>query len=89
MSRNRLEITLSDEQLGQLDEARGHEPRASFVKRAVAAFVFRDPLTKLVQDGPGFSGEQMRGGMRAVMERPVAHRVSGHLPTCRCPVCKP
>lgn len=32
---NRLEITLSDEQWDRLDGARGHEPRASFVKRAL------------------------------------------------------
>jgi hypothetical protein len=32
---NRLELTLSDEQWDRLDGARGHEPRASFVKRAL------------------------------------------------------
>jgi hypothetical protein len=31
----RLEITVSDELLARLDAARGHEPRASFIKRAL------------------------------------------------------
>ena len=35
MSRYRLELTLSEELLGALDERRGHEPRASFVKRVL------------------------------------------------------
>lgn len=34
---NRIEITLSDERLAALDTARGHEPRASFIKRALDA----------------------------------------------------
>jgi hypothetical protein len=33
----RLEITLSEEQWDRLNAARGHEPRASFVKRALEA----------------------------------------------------
>jgi hypothetical protein len=32
---NRVEVTLSDEAWGRLESLRGHEPRASFVKRAL------------------------------------------------------
>jgi hypothetical protein len=35
MSRYRLEITLDEATLVALDGARGHEPRASFVKRVL------------------------------------------------------
>src|SRR5687767_11308541 len=36
---HRLEITLQDELLAALDAARGHEPRASFVKRTLSEAV--------------------------------------------------
>lgn len=32
---HRLELTLSDEQWDALNEQRGHEPRASFIKRTL------------------------------------------------------
>ena len=35
MTIHRIEITLSDDRLEALDAARGHEPRASFIKRAL------------------------------------------------------
>src|SRR4051812_4678771 len=41
----RLEITVSDEMLTRLDAARGHEPRASFVKRALVEMLDVEPLT--------------------------------------------
>jgi hypothetical protein len=44
---HRLEITLSDEQWARLNEARGHEARASFVKRA---------LEKALSEAQGQSG---------------------------------
>src|SRR3954468_7352605 len=81
MSRHRLEITLSDEQLAVLDEARRHEPRASFVKRAIEAFIGRDPLTRLVQDGPGLSEAQLLGGMRAVTDPAELKAASGERAT--------
>lgn len=37
---HRLELTLSDEQWDALNEQRGHEPRASFVKRMLDAGLF-------------------------------------------------
>lgn len=39
MPSKRLELTLSDEVWTRLEKARGHEPRASFVKRALEAFL--------------------------------------------------
>lgn len=39
----RLEITVSDEMLTRLDAARGHEPRASFVKRALESALDETP----------------------------------------------
>lgn len=36
---HRIEITLSDDKLASLDAARQHEPRASFIKRAIDAQV--------------------------------------------------
>lgn len=47
MSAKRIEITVSEETWGRLNAARGHEPRASFVKRALeralAPVVIGDP----------------------------------------------
>jgi hypothetical protein len=45
MSRYRLEITLGEDLLARLDERRGHEPRASFVRRALVDRV-ASPLTR-------------------------------------------
>jgi hypothetical protein len=36
---HRLEITLNEELLAELDEQRGEEPRATFVKRALGAML--------------------------------------------------
>jgi hypothetical protein len=38
MSRHRLELRLDDELLAKVDELRGHEPRASFVKRVLGEY---------------------------------------------------
>lgn len=55
MSRHRLEVTLDERQLKALDEARGFEPRASYVKRWISALgsgqaaPSREPVMPTVQ----------------------------------------
>lgn len=59
----RLEITVSDEVLAGLDVARGHEPRASFVKRALERVLAERPGLYI----PGFgSVPDDEGGRQAV-----------------------
>jgi hypothetical protein len=54
---HRLEITLSDEQNARLEQARGHEPRASYVKRALeSALAGPCPGTPAAVPNPRGSG---------------------------------
>jgi hypothetical protein len=63
MSRYRLEVTLDDEQLAALDAARGHEPRASYVKRMLfPTVVDRAPV-------PAPAAEVRRGSMSPGLQR--------------------
>ena len=53
MDAKRIEITVSEELWRRVEVARGHEPRASFVKRALGEFLARDPgaLEKSLTEG--------------------------------------
>lgn len=61
MSRYRLEVTLDDEQLAALDAARGHEPRASYVKRVLFA--------QAVGRAPAPTADLQRGSMSPGLQR--------------------
>lgn len=45
MNARRIELTLSQERWEQLEAARGHEPRASFIKRALESALSDDGRT--------------------------------------------
>lgn len=80
----RLELTLSDEQVERLDGARGHEPRASFVKRWIDGLEL--PLTpeqqadvdRVVGDATGVEAMarlQAEGNRRSAVLLEAKHRV--------------
>ncbi len=83
----RLEITVSDDTLGRLDELRGHEPRASFVRRALEA-----ALGSTGDVAPSTPGLRATDGGRLAGERPspASLRAPGrlHHPRCACALCK-
>ena len=91
---NRIEITLSDDKLAALDDARGREPRASFIKHAldVALSASETPDTREAYGKHlGEAVEQVRAlpatEQRAQDLRPLPAAL--HRPTCKCPVCRP
>lgn len=80
MSRHRLEITLDDEQWAGLDVARGHEPRASFVKRAVGLLVGMEAVERTL---PHVGSSPLLEPHRFEAERQaVGPRLRAGRPTC-------
>lgn len=72
MSRYRLELTVTDDLLARLDAARGHEPRAGFVKRLLDGAL------------PGLEGGVPRAGRSAAATPPAESRpVSPRVPEAR------
>lgn len=61
MSSERFEMRVPCELLARVDAARGHEPRASFVKRAVEAFL---------DDGVSFRSESDQAALRRAWDNP-------------------
>jgi hypothetical protein len=97
---HRIEITLTDERLAALDEARGHEPRASFIKRWVDKGIAHGNVEIPPAD---ISEATRREGAAALTRVPTAdeleeamtsmgtelHSIAQrtHKANCKCPIC--
>lgn len=83
----RVNVSLPDELLARVDAVRGDVARSLWLRRAVErALVPGMPSTEdLVATSAELDEMQAQGD--AFRRRAMGSAVSGHLPTCRCPVC--
>jgi hypothetical protein len=71
MSVRRVEITVSEGTWGRLEVARGHEPRASFVKRALESALIRETEVARAAPVPGVSSEQSAPSRASAEEKAI------------------
>jgi hypothetical protein len=91
MESERIEVRMSTDMVGRIDQARGLVPRGTWIKAALEQALAREggQVTGPLRIDAQKLAETVTGSMGAKLPVRRKETVRKHAATCKCPVCKP